>query len=70
MCPRCDDSGLVHTRDSKGYERVYRCYCPLGEKYAETLFAPSDKEKAHPMGIPKFQERVLSPRDKRAGNDD
>lgn len=46
--------GLVFTRDRKGYERVYRCSCPLGDSHSQPMYAPTDKEKARPFYLPVF----------------
>ena len=54
MCEACGNSGLIHTRDAKRVERVYRCFCPRGEQYATPMFSPSDKKKERPMIMPRF----------------
>lgn len=34
-CRQCDNSGLCFRKDSDGYEFVYRCYCPIGDRQPE-----------------------------------
>ena len=57
MCELCRD-GLVHTRDAKGYERVYACTCSLGEPHRQPVFAKSDKDKERPFTLPTYKPKT------------
>jgi len=52
-------NGLVFTRDRKGIERLYRCYCPLGEQYARIKF--KGVEEGFPVYRPKIVEAAKPP---------
>lgn len=54
MCPLCNDKGIMFNRDSKGYERMYACSCPLGDKHCYEMYAPSDKNKERAMKLPRW----------------
>lgn len=45
-CALCQD-GIVHTINSKGYERAYRCPCPLGKKHETPVYSSKDTEKKY-----------------------
>lgn len=69
QCERCGDYGIVRTRDLKGIERVYRCYCEAGKTYSGDYFAPSDKEKLKPFRFPVFREPGPTGRERRVGKE-
>lgn len=72
MCSYDCRDGLIFTRDSKGYERLYRCPCELGDKYNHSLFSPSDKTKEKPIELPVYGKKksMVVGRELAAGKDD
>lgn len=67
-CGECSDSGLRFTKDSKGFDRMYRCSCEAGMKLKTSLFAASDKDKTKPIEIPELPTRK-SGRELQVGDD-
>lgn len=55
-CSVCHDTGLVHTRTSKGIAKTYACSCPKGAPNREPLFFPSDKNRERPFFLPVYGE--------------
>lgn len=66
----CSDGLIFETVD--GYESMFRCPCPLGERYAGPLFRPGDRKRERPYTIAVYRGQPRGTpvgREKAQGND-